>query len=84
MVANEAGSAICEIEVVCSDVEEHNSRYLSRVADIEGLEYGPWSDVVNREYEDWTTRDVVVDTAFRSIAESQAELLTKLEGFVSA
>ncbi len=77
-VANEAGVAKCEIEVVCSDLEEHKSRYLTRVADIDGLEYGPWEDVLNREYKAWVSKDVRIDTAGRTIEESCEELLENI------
>ncbi|MBL4681674.1 MAG: kinase [Pseudomonadales bacterium] len=80
-VADEAGTDICEIEVICSDVVEHKARYIERISDIDGLEYGPWEDVLNREYEDWISRDLLIDTASKSIGESQSELLSKVEGF---
>ncbi len=78
LVATEAQVPSLEIEVVCSDLEEHKARYLARIADIDGLEYGPWEDVLNREYEVWTTRDLVIDTADRSIEQSCAELMHRL------
>jgi len=83
-VADEAGVSICEIEVVCSDLAQHKARYISRVPDIDGLEYGPWDDVLNREYENWESKDLQIDTASKSIVESQEELLTKLRGLTNA
>jgi len=80
-VAEEARSTICEIEVVCSDVAQHKGRYLARVPDIAGLVNGPWEDVVNREYEPWATRNILIDTASVSIADSQVELLEKVTQF---
>ena len=79
LVATETGVPALEIEVVCSDLEQHKARYLARVADIEGLEYGPWEDVLTREYEDWATRDLQIDTANSTMAQSCAELMQKLQ-----
>jgi predicted kinase len=78
-VASEAGVPFLEIEVVCSDLELHKARYLSRVADIEGLVYGPWEDVLSREYEEWITRDLLIDTANKTMTESCEDLMDKIE-----
>jgi len=80
-VAKETGAKICEIEVICSDIGEHKARYIARIADIDGLEYGPWDDVLDREYEDWASKDILIDTASKSISESQSELVSKIEKF---
>ena len=78
-VAKASGSELCEIEVVCSDLKEHKQRYLARVSDIEGLEFGPWESVLEREYEAWTSRDLVIDTAGKAIGASQTELMNELK-----
>ena len=78
-VAKEASVPFLEIEVACSDVEQHKARYLARVSDIEGLTYGPWEDVLNREYEVWETRDVLIDTAGKTMSESSEELMLKVQ-----
>ena len=78
-VAADAGSSICEIEVICSDLAEHEQRYSSRSSDIEGLKFGPWKEVLNREYENWETRDILIDTAGQSVENSQTDLLQKIE-----
>ncbi|MCB1646649.1 MAG: AAA family ATPase [Pseudomonadales bacterium] len=74
-VASDAGVPHLEIEVICSDPEQHKARYLARIADIAGLTYGPWEDVVNREYEQWSTRDLQIDTAGQSVADSYREMM---------
>jgi hypothetical protein len=48
------------------------------MADVPGLALPTWSDVQRREYREWTAARVVIDTAGRSVAESQAELLRRL------
>lgn len=77
-VGESAGVETVEVEVVCSDVEEHRARYEARVSDIPGLEYHPWSAVESREYEAWETAKVRIDTAGRTEAESCRELLHAL------
>ena len=83
-VATESESRLCEIEIVCSNIEEHKQRYLSRVSDIEGLTFGPWETVTGREYDAWASKDFTIDTAGKTVAASQADLLNELtqRGFI--
>jgi len=50
-VAAEGGARLLEVEVVCSDPEEHRRRVEARVADIPGHVEPTWDEVVVREYE---------------------------------
>ncbi len=77
-VARRAGKQHIEIEIVCSDREEHRSRVESRVADIAGHQLPTWRQVCDREHESWQP-DIVVDTTGRNINVSVAELRQKLE-----
>ena len=52
-----------EIEVICSNKAEHQSRVETRLADIEGFHLPTWNDVVTREYEPWETANIIIDTA---------------------
>jgi predicted kinase len=65
-VAQRAGVQSVEVEVVCSDPQEHRRRVESRVADLPGLRLPTWPEVVARQYEPWPTAGLVVDTAQRS------------------
>jgi predicted kinase len=67
------------LEIICSDEEEHRQRVEKRVADIPGLSQPTWVDVVNREYHPWTKERIVIDTANRSVDECFNELNGKLE-----
>ena len=49
--------------MVCSDPEEHRRRVETRGTDVAGLVKPAWDDVVAREYEPWTRRRLVVDSA---------------------
>jgi len=76
-VATSAGAQYINIEVVCTDPEEHRRRVETRVATVDGLRLPTWQEVVDRHYERWTVDRVVVDTSRRSERECLDELLTK-------
>ncbi len=63
-----------EIEVVCSDREEHRSRVETRTSDIPGLVLPTWTAVLQRHYEPWDREHLVIDTAGKSSAQSLAQL----------
>ncbi|HEX2829574.1 MAG TPA: GNAT family N-acetyltransferase [Burkholderiales bacterium] len=68
-VAAEGSVPYIDIEVTCSDVEEHRRRLETRA--------GPklvWDDVVRRDYAPWDAGRIVVDTANRSPEDSYAKL----------
>ena len=78
LVALDAGASHMNIEVVCSDIRQHRSRVESRLSDVPGLKLPSWSDVTSREYHQWTTHRLVIDTAGQLPQESQAELLRRV------
>ena len=63
-----------EIEVVCSDKQEHARRIVSRVVNIPGLALPTWSEVEARPYEGWDRPHIVIDTAPKTVSESLAAL----------
>src|SRR5262245_50647445 len=77
-VAREAQVDFVNIEVACSDAGEHRRRVEQRIADIPGLKLPSWSEVENREYDEWSVDRIVIDTAGRSPVESERELFSKL------
>ena len=68
-----------EIEVICSDTAEHKRRVESRRSDIDGLQLPDWKAVVSREYYDWNSKDLTIDTALRAPDESIFELIRLLD-----
>lgn len=66
-IAFETNSPILEIEVICTNNEEHRQRIETRKADIQGLKLPTWEQVLNREYEPWDTERLTVDTAIENI-----------------
>ncbi|MEU6548264.1 AAA family ATPase [Streptomyces sp. NPDC046859] len=73
-----AGVSVLEVEVVCSNPAEHRLRVTSRPVDIPDLPLPDWQQVVDREYEPWERKRVVVDTAGQSPRQSLALLLRSL------
>jgi len=62
-VAARAGVRAIEVEVLCSDADEHRRRVEHRVSDVPGLRLPTWHDVISREYHPWTREHIVLDTA---------------------
>ena len=58
-----AGSPWLDVHIVCSDKSEHQKRVETRQSDIEGLRLPDWNQVLQRDYEPWTTPRFAVDTA---------------------
>jgi hypothetical protein len=67
------------IEVCCSDHDEHKKRVENRSREIRGLNLPTWKDVKDREYHDWTSDRIVIDTAGKSPAQSSQALLSRLK-----
>lgn len=77
-VAARAEMPFAEIEVICSDKNEHYRRIKERPPDIPGFKLPTWEDVVNREYEPWEEAHLVIDTARQSLEQSYAVLMDSL------
>lgn len=73
-VAQSLAVLFVEIEVVCSDKQEHRRRVVSRVVDVPGLVLPMWAEVEARPYEGWDRPHIVIDTAHQTVAESLAAL----------
>ncbi|MFD2699142.1 AAA family ATPase [Paenibacillus shunpengii] len=69
-----------EIEVVCSDENEHRQRVETRAVDIPGLVLPTWEQVIHREYDAWDRDRIVIDTAHQTAADSFEQLCQQLEG----
>ena len=77
-MALDAGADYVNIEVVCSDIREHRERVEHRTATVPGLRLPTWLEVEAREYHEWTTDRIVLDTAGRSTTDCLATLLEEL------
>lgn len=69
-VAQRARAKAIEIEVKCSDPDEHRRRVETRIADIPGFTLPTWQEVVDREYHPWDRDHLVIDTASRTVEQS--------------
>ena len=73
-VANRARVKAIEIEVTCSDGNEHRRRVETRTSDIPGLKLPAWGEVIGREYHRWDGEHLVIDTADRTIEQNVAAI----------
>ena len=69
-VARRSAVAVMEVEVICSDRDEHRRRAEKRMSDIRGLKLPTWQEIVSREYHHWDREHIVVDTACQSVEQS--------------
>jgi len=56
-----------DVEIVCSDSDEHRRRVESRVADITAHRLPTWNEVQGRDYRAWDGQPIVIDTAARPV-----------------
>jgi predicted kinase len=77
-VAHEAQADHVNIEVICSDSGEHRRRAEARHPEVSGLKLPTWSEIENREYDEWTVGRLIVNTAGRSKIDCARDLLSKL------
>jgi predicted kinase len=73
-VADRAHVGAAEVEVICSDPQQHRQRVETRRTDISGLRLPTWEEVVSRKYEPWEREHIVIDTTGRRVAENVQEL----------
>lgn len=71
-VAAQTGIQLVNIQVVCSDKQEHQRRVETRQSDICGLTPPTWQSVLSHEYEAWDEAPFTIDTAVTSATEAVA------------
>ena len=49
--------------MICSDADEHRRRAEVRSSDVDGLVKPTWTAILEREYEPWHRRPLIVDSA---------------------
>jgi predicted kinase len=75
-VADRAGVPTLEVEIVCSDPHEHRRRVETRTADIPGHRLPTWQEIVARDYREWDTHPVVIDTARLTVEQAVRTIVT--------
>jgi len=77
-VADRAGVRAVDVEIVCSDSEEHRRRVDSRRPEIAGHDLPTWAEVAARDYRPWTDDRIVIDTAHAEVEASIHAILSAL------
>ena len=77
-VANRSQVPAIEVEIECTDPEEHRRRVEERFGDLPGLPALTWQDVLEREYVPWRREHLVIDTAGRTVEQCVAVLRAAL------
>jgi predicted kinase len=77
-VADRAGVAAVDVELVCSDAAEHRRRVESREPDIAGHKLPTWADVTGRDYQIWNDDRLIIDTSGSDVEESVRRIVAAL------
>lgn len=75
-VADRAGVRAIDVEIVCSDVDEHKRRVEARTPDIRNHRLPTWSEVMTRDYREWNGERLVIDTARLNVEQSVRAILS--------
>lgn len=78
-IALAARCPLIEIELICSDREEHRRRIDMRSSEADGSPPLTWRQVIDREYEPWDRPHLVLDTATVSAPQALAEIRRLIE-----
>lgn len=77
-VAEQTGANFIDIEIICSDENEHKYRVESRHSEIPNLTLPSWQQVQDRDYEPWQQGTLRLDTSGLTVQEAMTELINKL------
>jgi len=72
--ARMADKPFVQIELICSDRDQHRHRVETRKSDIDNLKLPDWQKVCDREYHSWAEADLVIDTALQTL-DASADML---------
>ena len=75
---NLADAQILEVEVICSDADEHRRRVEIRAPDIPGFIVPTWAEVEERDYHAWVREVHTIDTATMDTVASAEALQSML------
>lgn len=76
-IASSSSVPLANIQVICSDITEHQRQVETRTVDILGLIPPTWESVQAHEYESWDEAPFCMDTAL--ITSTQAVAMTVKE-----
>lgn len=78
-VARTQNAPLFEVELYCSDSEEHRQRVEHRTVDVPGLALPDWQAVQDREYEPWEEANLRIDTSRTSPSDAADLILAATE-----
>lgn len=81
-VARNASVRFVEVEITCSNQQEHRRRVETRTADIAGFILPSWASVGAHAYVPWTSARLVVDTAVLSLDEAVAVVEAQIDNML--
>jgi predicted kinase len=79
-IATAASCPLIEIEVICSDQDEHRRRIETRPAEGAGLPRVTWQQVIDRDDDTWDRPHLVLDTATLRPPQALAEIRRWIAG----
>ncbi len=77
-IANQVHARLMQIEITCSDLEQHKERVEQRMSDLKEFKLPSWQDVLDRCYEAWENSDLIIDTAKYNVTESISIIMSRL------
>lgn len=77
-IAEQVGTHLLEVEVLCSDATEHRHRVETRRSTVDGLTLPTWEDVMARQYDAWDRPHLRLDTATLSVEQSVSRILASI------
>lgn len=78
-VADRTGVRALDVEIVCSDADEHRRRVELRDPDLAGHRLPTWQEVIERDYRPWDGERLLIDTAHTSVEHSVRRILAETE-----
>ena len=79
-IAHSLDKPYFEVEVICSDQVQHQKRIETRDVSIANLKLPTWQEVLDRDYEEWNTKDMVIDTAIYSVEQAVDKIFSLVNG----
>lgn len=80
-VASDVGAQYVNVEIACSDKNEHRIRVENRGPSVPGIKPPTWQDVLDREYHEWDMERIYIDTAGREIEDCVNSLINELSKY---
>ena len=74
-----AGARVVEVEIICSDPEEHRRRIETRTSDVPGLILPDWEAVKERDYHPWNREHLTIDTIGSSVDDCVDQVLQRFK-----